>query len=1057
MIFRILLHRNYIRVKLITILLFVNLLFLNAQDSILVKGVILSGTNNPVPNVSINIENSLQLPVVTNDSGKFAIKAATGDEWIIISPAADFKMKRVYLDNRMELKIVLTASDIFSGDDELNVLNRPLQRKNMISSHSDLNLKSLPKTGSLSFDQYLQGTIPGAYVANCSGMPGSGVSVNIRGINSINATNQPLIIVDGIPTIPQGVFSSSLAGYNYNQLLAFNPQDISKITVIKDPLILAVYGTYGSNGVIIVETLDPQSTQTTIDVEAKSGISLSPQKFIPQLNGQQHKTLMQEVLYTSGLFEEDIKTNYPSLFLTEEDDDYINYQHNTDWQSIVFDNATFNNINLNIKGGDEIARYGLSFGYTYNKGIIKNTSFQGYNLRFISKVNIFRWLKMNAGVSLNYGDANLKESAVVEETSPLLTGLAKSPLLNPYQYDVEGNRISLLAEVDEIGVSNPLAIIENYSAQNHNYNFTAFADFESMINKYLSLKTKFGFTYNVLKEAIFMPTHGMERYYNQEAINVAKGSNNDINTFYNNTYLNFNKYFGHKQLLTSNTGVNIQSNKFQYDFGLTKNANENDKFRGLQDGQDNLREIGGNNRKWNWLSFYENVSYTYKDRYLVSASVSLDMSSRLGKNAINTVKLNGVPFGLFYSGGIAWRISNESFMNKYIWLEDLKIRVSAGKSGNSDIGESSATNYYKAIKFRETVGVYPYVMPNDNLSYETVNQINAGIDVSLWGNRFTTNFDIFKSTTKNMLIFTPIEPYLGYLVRAENGGELSNKGWELNTSLRIVDKKYFKWDFSFNISSVENKVSALKGEKQITRIEGAELVNMVGSPANSFYGYIFKGVYSTKDEASAANLVNNKFIPFQAGDAIFEDISGPTGVPDGVINDYDKTAIGSVLPKYFGGVLNNFRYKRWGLNVLLQFVSRNDVFNYLRYKNERMTNLHNQSQNTLNRWQREGQVTNVPRALWNDPMGNSVLSTRWIEDGSYFRLKNITLSYKIPDKFLSFRNGEFYISVTNIYTFSKYLGYDPEFAYSFTQIEQGVDYGQTPQPRQFIAGIKIGL
>jgi TonB-linked SusC/RagA family outer membrane protein len=1046
------------RAFLFTILLGFNIYFLKAQDSLLVKGVVLSNTGIPVPNVSVNIDGSYQQPVVTNDSGEFTIKSATGNEWLAVTPTGNYKEKRLFLNSRVDLKIFLTSSDLFAGDDNITILGQPVQRRNLVSTHAEPHIEDMRHSSTVSFDQYMQGRIAGVHVVNSCGDQGSPAMVSIRGIRSINTTSQPLYIVDGVPVVSQGVFNSNLEGYNYNQLSTINPFDISKITVIKDPALTTVYGTNGSNGVILIETLDPKSTETTVDVDFRSGVSLSPSNLIPQLDGPQHRTLMQEVLYSSGLNEEDIKKNYPTLFLSQEDDGYINYQHNTNWQKLIFNNSRSSNINVIIQGGDEIARYGLSFGYTNDKGIIKSTDLQGYNLRFVGRVNILEWLKLNAGLSLNYSAADLKAAATSPETSPIMASLAKSPLLGPYQYDLDGNRLTTLAEVDPIGVSNPQAIIENYSAQNHNYNFTAYADFEGIINKNMSIKTKVALTYNVLKENIFLPNHGMQPYYNGEVWNVSKNSNNNIQTFYNNTYLSVDKTFDKSHHLTSNAGFNLQTNQYQLDLGLSKNASKNDKYRALGQGPVNLWEVGGQNRNWNRLTAYENLFYSFKDRYLFTGSVSLDMSSRLGENAINTVKLSGVPFGVFYSGGVAWRLSNEAFLKNVSWIEDLKIRISAGKTGNDDIGESSASNYYQAIKFNQTTGIFPAVIPNESLSYETVNQINGGIDISLWGNRFTANVDVFQSNTDNMFVYRPVDGYLGYYFRAENGGSLTNKGWEINTFFRVMDKKSFKWDMSFNLSSVKNKVTAILGDKPlVTPVEGGEIVNMVGTPANSFYGYIYKGVYKDQQEASDANLVNNKSYSYQAGDAIFEDISGPNGIPDSVINDYDKTVIGSALPKYFGGIVNTFTYKRWRLNTFLQFVTGYDVFNYVRFKNEQMSGLQNQSQNVLNRWQFEGQVTDVPRALWNDYTGNGAFSTRWIEDGSYLRVKSITLSYIIPDKFLTLRNAEFYVSVYNIVTFTKYLGYDPEFAYSFSQRNQGIDYGQTPQPRQFIAGIKIGL
>jgi hypothetical protein len=286
---------------------------------------------------------------------------------------------------------------------------------------------------------------------------------------------------------------------------------------------------------------------------------------------------------------------------------------------------------------------------------------------------------------------------------------------------------------------------------------------------------------------------------------------------------------------------------------------------------------------------------------------------------------------------------------------------------------------------------------------------------------------------------------------------MQNTGIELNVFYRIISGSKFKWDIEGWYSANANEILEIKGDKLVTAVPGAEIVNMVGEKANSFYGYIFEGVYATNDEARDAGLINDKQIAFVGGDAKFADLSGPAGVPDNKIDNYDKTVIGSAIPKHFGGFSNTFQYKRWSLNAFFQFALGNEIFNYVRYQNERMAGLENQSDKVLSRWQYNGQVTEVPRAVYEDVIGNASFSTRWIEDGSYLRLKNIVLSYTISDKFLTFKNAQFYVSANNVITLSDYLGYDPEFAYSHNHLTQGIDYGLAPQPRQFIFGIKLGL
>jgi hypothetical protein len=358
----------------------------------------------------------------------------------------------------------------------------------------------------------------------------------------------------------------------------------------------------------------------------------------------------------------------------------------------------------------------------------------------------------------------------------------------------------------------------------------------------------------------------------------------------------------------------------------------------------------------------------------------------------------------------------------------------------------------------------PGGIANEYLSFEKVSQLGGGLDLSLLGNRLRFSTDIYQSNTDDMLIFEKLSSYHGYEIYPSNRASLEKKGFDLSLMTDIVHTNNFRFSLGANLSKFNSVITSIpEGELETELDGGFTVINRVGEQANSFYGYQFEGVYATTQEAMDAGLVNAKGVPFGAGDAKFADLAGWDAVnqeltgPDGIINEFDKVILGSALPEWYGGIFTDFQYKRWGLNIFWQFVSGNEVYNYVRYENEKMTDISNQSKAVLNRWVSEGQQTNVPRSLWGDPMGNSAFSSRWIEDGSYIRLKSITLSYLIPTKVGWFRDLHVFLTGSNLLTLSNYLSFDPEFASSFNPAYQGVDYGLMPIGPTIMAGVKFGL
>lgn len=1033
-----------------------------AQETVPIDGLIQNERGEPLQGISISLEGVLSDPVISDSSGQFVLEAPPGQQWLIISPAAGYKAKRVYLNGRQRIEIRLSPSDLASGDDLLLHLYREEPKREFISSVQALEPEGLHRVHGQTIDESFQDQMAGSFATHQSGTPGAAVVNYIRGIKSMNTNNQPLYVIDGMPLESPGIFNSSLDGYSFNPLTSLDPNDITSINILKDYSAGSTFGLRGTNGVVMIETLKPTEVSTIIDFRARFGSSSAPQQ-IPQLDAVQYKSLANEMLFTSGQLEEDLPAKYPGLYAVSSDPDYIRYNHNTNWQNEIFSNSFFNDYYLRIMGGDQIARYGLSVGYLNHNGIIDNTRYNRFNVRFVGTFTLFKWLRLYVSSNLTRTDADLKESARIQQTSPILTALHKTPMMFPYDFDAEGQQLKVYSDVDELGVSNPSVVINDFTAKNKNYRFLTSIRLEGDLTPNLKWNTLFGLNVNAVDEIIFMPNHGMELYYNQEAYNVAKSLKDYLLAIYNDNNLTYSKEFGKQHQVSATVGFRLNTNTLEEDWGIAKNSNENDEYQSLQSGTTYLRELGGQALKWNRLGLYSRLNYVFRDRYMLHGGVVSETSTRIGSNADqkdhtnDLFMLGEVPFGLFYSAGAAWRLSNEFFLKNYSWLEDFKLRFTLGSAGNDDIGNENALRYYRIKHYRESSGMVPGNLSDRTIRFESGTQLNPGLDLSLFANRVSLSLDYFSGKTENLLVYEPQFYYAGFNFVANNNGALSNKGWEVAAFTRILAKGKFRWDLAINLSSFKNEVLEISNDEIITDFVGGAYVSRKGESLLNFYGYQYDGVFNSQEEAELADLRNERGIPFGAGDARFIDISGPEGEPDGLIDEFDKTLIGSPIPDLFGAISTTFSYGIWSLSGSVQFVTGNEVYNYLRAQNEKMSDLSNQSTSVLKRWQYDGHDTEIPRASWGDPTGNAAFSSRWIEDGSYLRLKHLTLACHIQEKFLVFRDAEFFLTGINLITFTNYLGYDPEFAVSYHTMEQGIDYGLMPLTRSFMIGIKFGL
>jgi TonB-linked SusC/RagA family outer membrane protein len=1024
------------------------------QSSKMLSGLVLNDAKQPVSNVTINIPGSD--PVYTGEDGVFNIPRVDEKEWLFVTPLEGYNPKKILLIDQENIVIYLTSNDIESPYSEVLTPLDNKSSRDMISSFKALQPSKFENQPYTSAEQYLQGTVSGAYVTQSSGMAGTGATVYIRGYSSLLSNNQPLYIIDGVPIENSSIYDGLLEGDNFSPISTIDPLDISEITVLKDAASTALYGAKSANGVVIIKTLEPKETKTTIDFLYRFGFSMAPDQ-LPQLDAKAYKTLANEVLFSSPLVEEDYKQQYPGLFLTSADDGFIRYNHDTNWQDEVFRNAIMNNMRFSIKGGDAIAKYGLSVGYLKNNGIIKNTYYDRLNIRLVGAFDIFSWLKMDVATSLTTSNSFLKESGLSSVTNPLLSSLWKSPMLNPYEYDDDGNLLKTIDEVDELGTSNPTAVVGLSDAQAKNYRFITSVNFTGDITDNLKFSSLLGLNSSNTKEFIFIPNRGFDLLYEGEVFNESKGQNNSLFTFYNDNRIFYSKTFDEVHSLYGAIGLRWQKNKYDQDFGQARNT-ASDYYTNLNRGENLLNFIGGSNRAWNWGAVYSNVSYSYADRYLLSATLSSDVSSRVGDNAENTVKVGDMPLGIFYSVAGAWRISNEKFFPKIKGIEEIKLRGSYGITGNDDVGEVNSFSHFLVSQYREAGVLIPGGLANDALTFQTKKQFNLGLDFSALANRFNFKVNYFDNKNENVVILEIQNSFLGYDTYPTNTASFSTKGFEAEAFGRVVSRSDFSLDFGLNFSKYSTIIDQISGGQQILDVPGQmQIINRVGQPINSFYGYRFKGVYASSQEANDANMYSFRKLPYRAGDAIYENVADADGNLDNVIDKNDKQLLGSFEPDFFGGFLINTRFKNFNLNMFFQGVYGNEVYNYLRQQNESMTGLENQSVKTLQRWQYEGHQTIVPKATWGDPMGNSAFSDRWIEDGSYLRLKSLTLSYDIKRKVMGLSAVNVFATASNLFTLSKYLGYDPEFSYSQSMMSQGVDYANMPVSKQFMFGVKIGL
>lgn len=882
--------------------------------------------------------------------------------------------------------------------------------KDLTGSVSVINLNKAENQPVADIGQAIQGRASGVTVIN-SGEPGSNVTFRIRGTGTIQ-NNNPLIVVDGMP----------LNG-GLNQI---NMSDVESINILKDASSTAIYGSRGANGVVMITT-KRGAKGGVLNFDTFTGIQ-SVSNMIRVLDASQYAQLNNEMLANAGLSTNPQFANPASLGA------------GTDWLKALFSPSIMSNYSLSYGDRSEKSNLYVSASYFNQKGVVLNTNYDRYIIQLNGDTKIKPFLKIGNSVKLQH-DIKKKGSYDIRNT---ILSLPTRPI-----YDANGNWAGpgtnplLYGDID-----NPIGkatIVEN-STKGYNIQGNIYA--EADILKDLKFKSLGGIEANIWDDRTWSPKYSWG-VKSQENSYLYEGTNRSITLLWDNT-LTYDKTFGEHYINTV-VGSSAQTNQYKYlNASVQKFASES--TQQIDNGI--LQPVQhGNMSEWAIMSYLGRINYNFAGKYYVTATIRRDGSSRFG--AANR-------WGWFPSAALAWRISNENFMKDSKTINNLKLRLGYGITGNQEIGNYSFSSSYNTYLYNfnnsYVSAVLPTVLPNPNVKWEGQEQYNAGFDLDMFNNRISLIVDAYIKNTNDMLVPMSVPVTSGYsdvYVPSINAGKIQNKGIEATLSTRNFVKNDFRWSTDFVFSYNKNNVEDINSDSPIITgnigLNSAIGLIKAGYPVNIFYGYVTDGVFQNQAEVDTHAVQMPGSDPASStapGDIRFKDLNN-----DGVINDKDRTIIGNPNPKFTFSLNNTFTYKNFDLTVFLQGTYGNDIFNANRMYTESMSIINNQSAAVLSRWTGEGTSNTMPRAIFGDPNQNSRVSDRYIEDGSYIKLKNVNLSYTLPKGIFgeNFRLVKVFVSAQNLVTWTKYSGFDPEVSVN------GIDNATYPVTRTVSLGLNVGF
>lgn len=1054
----------------LSMMLFVLFSVTVAMAQVLVRGTVVDQTGESVIGASIQVKGTTQ-GTITDIDGKFSLGVPDKKSVIVVS-FIGYATKELQVDTSKPMSIVL-EEDTKVLDEVVVVGYQEVRKKDLTGSVAKADMNELLNTPVGSFDQTLGGRIAGVNVSSSEGTPGGTMNIVIRGNNSLTQDNSPLYVIDGFPVEDAAIAST------------INPSDIESLDILKDASATAIYGARGANGVVIITTKKGKVGKAQITYDGSVTMH-HVTRTIPMMDAYEFVKLQAET-YPASI------ANSTGGYLMEYQgkqwtlDDYRGiFQY--DWQDEILRTALQHNHNIRLTGGTEGVRYNASVSYYNQDGILLNSGYE----RFQARANtVIKRDKLDISLTTNYS-RSIQTGSTPSETS--YSGM------NNLFYSVWGYRPvtypnksmeSLLNDVMDEAIDssndyrfNPIrSLKEEYRKYYiNNLQLNGYVSYEFI--KGLKLKVSGGYTYDARKNDQF--NNSNTRYGGPTSTDKVNAQiiRNERLTWLNENTLTYQTNIKKKHFFNSLVGITFQNSDYEYySLKSTHIPNESLGMAGMADGT--LSSSSSLKSSWSMMSYLARLNYNYKSKYYATASFRADGSSKFSKKH---------RYGYFPSGSLAWNFMEEEFMapiKKVVGAG--KLRVSWGLTGNNRIGEYDYYALLQMLKEKQgdyisngsipsgvypfdndmsSVGMVPVSLPNEDLKWETTEQWNVGLDLSFFNERLNFTADVYRKTTRDLLLEASLPLVSGYYSATKNIGKVRNDGLELSLSTVNVQTKDFTWTSDFNIAFNKNEVLEL-AENQLSLTTAARFdqnynsqpsyIAKVGLPMGMMYGYIYEGTYKYDDFVKSGNSYTLKDnVPYfsseantQPGMPKYKDVNG-----DGIIDTNDRTIIGRGLPIHTGGFTNSFTYKGFDLSVFFQWSYGNDIMNANRlfFENAGGKKDLNQFASYANRWTPENPESDIPAATKS--ASNNVISSRIIEDGSYLRLKTVTLGYTFPKALIAkakLSNARVYVAAQNLWTWTSYSGYDPEVSIRNSALTPGLDFSSYPRAFTLSFGVNLGF